>query len=76
MYKTFTRHFIENNLSPSEKFTRHLLDTFMLLGGIFDLISWIIFEVKSDQNRIDSFKIDNVFNELFAKSLYLAPQSI
>ena len=48
----------------------------MLFGGIFDLISRIIFGVKSDQNRIDGFKLDNVFNELFAKSLYLLPQSI
>ena len=47
----------------------------MLFGGIFDLISQIIFGAKSDQNRIDGFKLDNVFNELFAKSLYLLPQS-
>ena len=47
----------------------------MLFGGIFDLISRIIFEAKSDQNRIDGLKLDNVFNELFAKSLYLLPQS-
>tara|TARA_E500000305_G_C3984295_1_gene218511 strand:- start:624 stop:917 length:294 start_codon:yes stop_codon:yes gene_type:complete len=45
----------------------------MLFGGIFDLISRIIFGAKSDQNRIDGFKLDNVFNELFAKSLYLLP---
>ena len=47
----------------------------MLFGGIFDLISRIIFGAKSDQNRIDGLKLDNVFNELFAKSLYLLPQS-
>ena len=47
----------------------------MLFGGIFDLISRIIFGAKSDQNRIDSFKLDNVFNKLLAKSLYLLPQS-
>ena len=48
----------------------------MLFGGIFDLISRINFGAKSDQNRIGGFKLDNVFNELLAKSLYLLPQSI
>ena len=47
----------------------------MLLGKL-DLISQITFGEKSDQNRIDGFKLDNVFNELFAKSFYLLPQSI
>ena len=41
----------------------------MLFGGIFDLISRIIFGVKSDQNRIDDFKLLNNFNSLQAKSL-------
>ena len=49
---------------------KNLLDNFMLFGGIFDLISRINLGAKSDQNRIDSFKLDNVFNDLFAKSLY------
>ena len=53
----------------------YLQDTFMLFGSIFDLIFRINFGAKSDQNRIDSFILDNVFNELFAKSLYLLPQS-
>ena len=47
----------------------------MLFGGVFDLISRINFGAKSDQNRIDGFRLDNVFNELLAKSLYLPPQS-
>ena len=45
----------------------------MLFGSIFDLISRIIFGAKSDQNRIDGLNLDNVFNELLAKSLYLLP---
>ena len=55
-----------HNLSPSEKYTRHLLDTFMLFGDKFDLISMINFGAKSNQNQIDIFKLDKVFNELFA----------
>ena len=45
----------------------------MLFGGVFDLISRINFGAKSDQNRIDDFKLGNVFNELLAKSLHLLP---
>ena len=47
----------------------------MLFWGILDLTFRINFRSKSDQNRIDGFELDNVFNELFAKSLYLLPQS-
>ena len=73
--KITKRHFLKHNLLHYEKSTRHLLDTVMLFGGNFDLFSRIIFGAKSDQNRIDGLKLDNVFNELFAKSLYLLPQS-
>ena len=38
----------------------------MLFGDKFDLISTINFGAKSNQNQIDVFKLDKVFNELFA----------
>ena len=62
-----------HNLSPSEKSTRHLLDTFMLFGGNFDLILQIVIRVYSDHLLTRCSKLGNVFNELLAKSLYLLP---
>ena len=72
----FTRHLLENNLLPSEKSTRQLLYTFIIFEGKFELFSRINFGARSNQNQIDGFNLDNVFNDLFAKSLYLFPQSI
>ena len=46
----------------------------MLFGDKFDLISWINFGAKSEQNEKIVLK-DNVFYGLYAKTLYLLPQS-
>ena len=40
----------------------------MVFGDKFDLISMINFRAKSDQNEIDDFKLDKVFNELFVNT--------
>ncbi len=72
-FQKVTCHTQGHNLSPSEKSTRHLQDTFMLFGGNFDLFLQIVIRVYSDHLLTRCLKLGNVFNELLVKSLYLLP---